>query len=340
MGQINVLGSFLAGRQARRDQDIADQTNAMQSYLRTQGPALMRGDPNAIEGLVGYDPMLAMGLKDRFEAKRAASASAASAAESAELKSVAEAARAAYERGPDAFEGLVDPYREQLQAQGVDVTYDTFPMLYAKVTGNQIEPLRIDSESESKLRKEWMSIPANKDFDLQVSAKSRIDASAEDPSAAGDLALIFNYMKLLDPGSTVREGEFATAQNAAGVEGRIASLYNNILSGERLNEAQRADFVDRSDRLFNSAYEKHKALRSQFEGIAKAYGLDTDRAIPLLWDDKSSAAGTPPPEMENPYLNLTEEEFKQLNLSTMTKEQREMLYEAISQLSWYQDQAD
>ena len=37
------------------------------------------------------------------------------------------------------------------------------------------------------------------------------------PDAAGDMALIFSYMKMLDPNSTVREGEYATAQDAGSI---------------------------------------------------------------------------------------------------------------------------
>jgi hypothetical protein len=38
------------------------------------------------------------------------------------------------------------------------------------------------------------------------------------PGDPGDIARIYAYMKILDPGCVVREGEYATAQNAAGFE--------------------------------------------------------------------------------------------------------------------------
>jgi hypothetical protein len=79
-------------------------------------------------------------------------------------------------------------------------------------------------------------------------------------SAAGDMAMIFNYMKLLDPGSTVREGEFATAQNAAGVPDRVWNTYNRILSGERLAPAQREDF----SRSAKAAYTSQQESADQF----------------------------------------------------------------------------
>ncbi len=80
----------------------------------------------------------------------------------------------------------------------------------------------------------------------------RILASAKDPSPAGDLALIFNYMKMLDPGSTVREGEFATAQNSGSLPEILRAKYNKIKNGKRLDPEQRADFVKRSGDLYKS----------------------------------------------------------------------------------------
>jgi hypothetical protein len=79
-------------------------------------------------------------------------------------------------------------------------------------------------------------------------------------SAAGDMSKIFGYMKILDPGSTVREGEAASAQNAAGVPDRILNLYNKALTGQRLNPTQRADFD-------NSAYKLVESQKQQFEGL-------------------------------------------------------------------------
>jgi hypothetical protein len=90
-------------------------------------------------------------------------------------------------------------------------------------------------EAEAKFRKEYSD--QTKGYQEVKSAYGRVLASQE--TAAGDLALIFNYMKMLDPGSVVREGEFATAQNAAGVPDRIKNLYNNLNRGERLKSSQR-----------------------------------------------------------------------------------------------------
>lgn len=88
------------------------------------------------------------------------------------------------------------------------------------------------------------------DFRKVEGAFERINSIQATPSAAGDLALIFNFMKMLDPGSTVREGEFATAQNATGVDDRVRNTFNRLLTGERLGDVQRNDFISQANNLF------------------------------------------------------------------------------------------
>ena len=128
------------------------------------------------------------------------------------------------------------------------------------------------------LRKEVTDINKRLQFDDTKSAFGRIQAS-NDGSAAGDLALIFNYMKMLDPGSTVREGEFATAQNAQGVAGRISSLYNQILSGERMTEAQRKEFTGQAEKIFKQSTTNFKQAINPILNIGKSRELTQDNIL-------------------------------------------------------------
>ena len=108
---------------------------------------------------------------------------------------------------------------------------------------------------------------------------TRIEASAQDPSAAGDLAMIFNYMKMLDPGSVVRESEFATAQNAGGVDDKTRALYNNVLRGERLAPAQREDFLNRSQQLMQGQTRGHELLISEYTRLATELGVNPEAVV-------------------------------------------------------------
>jgi len=90
-----------------------------------------------------------------------------------------------------------------------------FPDVSKEKEEKEKEPFNFGDED--KLRDDFRS--ESKEFVKVRDAYGRILST--DASAAGDLALIFNYMKILDPGSVVREGEFATAQNSAGIPERI-----------------------------------------------------------------------------------------------------------------------
>jgi hypothetical protein len=142
---------------------------------------------------------------------------------------------------------------------------------------------------------------ASKEFFKQRDAYNRVLASAEEPSAAGDLALIFNYMKVLDPGSTVREGEFATAQNSGSIPDVLTARYNKVIKGERLSDTQRTDFTTRATKLFDSAAKQQEATTKTFTNRAEAFGIPPSFVVrdttpagqatlpPVITDDEALA---------------------------------------------------
>lgn len=145
-------------------------------------------------------------------------------------------------------------------------------------------------------RKEFTGLPPVKVFQDQTQAYGRIIASATDPSPAGDLALIFNYMKMLDPGSTVREGEAASARNAGGVDERIRSAYNNLLDGTQLTPDQRSDFINRSNMIYQDAERQYQNIETQYKAFAQAAGLPVDRVIPNFRYSSKNPNIPPPPK--------------------------------------------
>lgn len=136
-----------------------------------------------------------------------------------------------------------------------------------------------DRKSEADLRKEFNARAEVKDFNTIRSAYQNVRSASQNPSAAGDLSMIFAYMKLLDPGSVVREQEFANAQNAAGVPDQVRNMYNRALNGQRLNPTQRQDFVSQAERLFASRRQTYDQIVGEYRGYAQDYGLNPDRIV-------------------------------------------------------------
>lgn len=155
--------------------------------------------------------------------------------------------------------------------------------------GYQMNP---DGQSMSRIpgyRDTNLAMDMRKEFDAQTKdfravrdSYNRIQASAQNPTPAGDLSLIFNYMKMLDPGSVVREAEFATAANAAPLLTRVgldAEKLKGVWEGQRLTPEQRADFLNRSDQLYQEQDQTFQALADEYTGMAERSGLSGEDIV-------------------------------------------------------------
>lgn len=120
------------------------------------------------------------------------------------------------------------------------------------------------------------SAKKDKRIDNFIQVSSSLDrVNSASPTAAGDLSLVFSFMKMLDPGSVVREGEQALARNAAGVPERIRTTYNNLLAGESLAPAQRVDFKQQAGAVFDASKKTADiALQPILNRASKIKGLD------------------------------------------------------------------
>jgi len=156
--------------------------------------------------------------------------------------------------------------------------------------GGGFKDAKQQADAEESLRKEFSGL--SKEFVTVRDAKNQIDAIAKNPSPGADVALIYSFMKILDPGSVVRETEYATAQNAAGVPDQIRNVWNRILSGERLNENQRADFVNQARTVYGTREGSYRSQQEQFRGIAERKGLDPRNTM-IEFAGGAPQAGTP-----------------------------------------------
>jgi len=148
---------------------------------------------------------------------------------------------------------------------------------------------KVDFEGETKLRKEF--IGQNAPFQAQVGNYQRLESAYSEAAraqqegrspAAADIAMVYAYMKMLDPTSVVREGEFATAENAGGVPSAISAMYNKIIGGGRLTPEIRRDFLMQAATIAEKAFGEYENSRGVYQGLARGYGQDPNRAVPDL----------------------------------------------------------
>lgn len=164
---------------------------------------------------------------------------------------------------------------------------------------------------EQSLRKE---VTQNLKEDQGVLSMYRnVQAAASQPSAAGDLSLIFAFMKMLDPGSVVREQEFANAQNAAGVPDQVRNAYNKAISGQRLNPTQRQDFLNQAAQLATNAEGRITGTTRKYQDIARQYGYDPVRGTGMAdFSGVTSSVSGGPESSAGPARPQTDADFKAL----------------------------
>jgi hypothetical protein len=135
-----------------------------------------------------------------------------------------------------------------------------------------------DNKFSLELGGKWFN--ESKDYFGAKQAYNSVLAANDDPGPAGDIALIFAFMKTLDPGSTVREGEFATAESAGSVSDSIWNRYNRVLKGERLGET-RSDFVNQARLAFERKRKQQEIVNGRWQRKATAYGVNPNLVVDL-----------------------------------------------------------
>ena len=179
---------------------------------------------------------------------------------------------------------------------------------------------------------------ASGDFVKMRDSIAKIEIAAANDSPAGDLSLLFNYMRLLDPASVVRESEFATAAQTGSLGERMKGRVERIISGKRLTPTQRADFVSQGRLIFEAQGKAQAQLRNDFTGMAKRGGINPADALPNFANANAKQSDTPASAV--PPKSLTKESIGEMNsaqlqavdFSKLSKEQKELILARMREL--------
>lgn len=134
---------------------------------------------------------------------------------------------------------------------------------------------------EEGLRKEVMGHPVTKAYlDSQV-AYDKVLNAAKLATGPGDVALVFNLMKTLDPGSTVNQGEQASASNTTNVPGQLMNAYNRLLTGERLTPEQRQEFTRAAGSALAAQEAGFQRIAEFYMAIGGRAGANVQNVIPI-----------------------------------------------------------
>jgi len=191
---------------------------------------------------------------------------------------------------------LADKGLQELPGEGEEVSFEETPLAKQKrefdqeykrgLIGYREERDRKKDERDAvaagmSLRKEKENQPVVKNFNLLSEAYGKIAQTAaipeKDPARPqADMSLIYGFMKIQDPNSTVREGEYASAENTRGVPDTVRALYNKAKDGEKLSQQQRAGFISQAKAIYESQKKLKKQVDARYSNLATKSGVDPE----------------------------------------------------------------
>jgi hypothetical protein len=167
-----------------------------------------------------------------------------------------------------------------LKASGKPVTFENIMAIRraGAVSVNMGEGQK-GFENESKLKSMFSNEPIYKDFNDMESAFKQVKSSLAQANPIGDVAAATKIMKLLDPGSVVRESELGISMAAAGKMDRLQNYVTNWTQGTKLTPTQRQDFQNLANELYAAAGQTYNMKRNEYVDFGSKYNLDATKAL-------------------------------------------------------------
>jgi hypothetical protein len=113
--------------------------------------------------------------------------------------------------------------------------------------------------------------PYAREIDTSTGATRRILSAPA--TGYGDMVRIFSLMKVLDPTSTVREGEYAKAGSVAGFMERFGGYLKQVQNGQQLTPAQREELRAAALEIQKQNDTQYGSVLDQARRQARALGV-------------------------------------------------------------------
>jgi len=157
-------------------------------------------------------------------------------------------------------------------------------------------------------------------------AMSSIFASAALANPAGDVALVTQFRKLLDPTSVVRESEFAQTAEAGGLITKLQAELSKVSGTGLIAQETRDQIVTLGRELMRKADAYERRRREDIDYRADKYGLDKKAIYGV------GVAGEMPTDLPD-YPNMTMEQRAKINpLTFKTVEEARLFIDSGARL--------
>lgn len=116
-------------------------------------------------------------------------------------------------------------------------------------------------------------------FARATAYNSMVEAS-RNPSAKGDLTMVYSFVKALDPESVVREGEIDLVNANRNIPDRVKGYAQRLATGQSLLPNERQDLLEQARNLSFTDYSRSRNDIKAFRDNAARLGLDPELYAP------------------------------------------------------------
>ena len=101
----------------------------------------------------------------------------------------------------------------------------------------------------------------------------------------GDTTMLYTFFKVLDPQSTVREGEIEMIKQSRSIPEKFKGMAQKLASGQTLLESERADLLNQAYQYVANQQRGVTETIDMYKDYAKAFGLNPEKAVPNPFAD-------------------------------------------------------
>jgi hypothetical protein len=109
--------------------------------------------------------------------------------------------------------------------------------------------------------------------------------AATNPTQKGDTTMLYTFFKVLDPQSTVREGEIEMIKQSRSIPEKFKGMAIKLASGQTLLESERADLLNQAYQYVSNQQRGVTETIDMYKDYAKSFGLNPEKAVPNPFAD-------------------------------------------------------
>jgi hypothetical protein len=111
-------------------------------------------------------------------------------------------------------------------------------------------------------------------------AFASIPALAKNKTPTGAVSLVYAFARVNDPQGVVRDEDYQKLGQAGNLSQRVQNYFNKAITGDTLDDAQRADIVRQSRTIMAERIASHQHLEAEYGKLAVAHELPVEKVVP------------------------------------------------------------